>query len=193
MPIATFVSLIPVCTSNSATLTARYPLGPAPLVRASPTWCSKSSFPLPLTASATAAVVLVVSFSNFTDMASVWYATVAGGRKECFGGEVARYGWIWGDGGMSSVCCRPSPALLGWVLSQLILAPTPTLARSGDGDSGSQRDTRPRSLVVSIRSRFSLLQMEILELWRSKLPATTWKLMRTSASDTAFLSALLQR
>ena len=39
--------------------------------------------PLPLTASATAAVVLVVSFSNLTDMASEVYATVAGGGEGC--------------------------------------------------------------------------------------------------------------
>lgn len=62
----------PVPTGNYAPLTMRYPLAPPwPLVMASPTFLSRSSFPLP-TASAAApatasALFTVVSFSNLTD------------------------------------------------------------------------------------------------------------------------------
>lgn len=64
---------------NRTTLTARYPLGPPPLVRACPRLCITPSFPS--RASATAAVVLVVvSFSNLTDMAPQCDATAANGR-----------------------------------------------------------------------------------------------------------------
>lgn len=70
-PVSTFAHST---AANCAPLTARYPLTPPPLVRASPTSCSRSSLPLPLAATPAAFamasdVVLTVSFSNFTDMA----------------------------------------------------------------------------------------------------------------------------
>lgn len=76
------------CSCNLGLLTARYPLGPPPLVRASPTFLSTSSLPLPMASAAwpaTASVVFTVSFSNLTDMvaarsASSWSWTGSDNR-----------------------------------------------------------------------------------------------------------------
>lgn len=136
-----------------AQLTARYPLGPAPLVSASPTECSRSSWPLPLTASATAAVVLVVSFSNLTDMAAGWCATVAGGRAclEGLGGGREGEG-EWGGSGETDTTNGHDGAC--WVLFTTAVAPAllvrgrfsaALLPHRGGCAPGSQHH-QPRSL-----------------------------------------------